>query len=396
MGSNVLCGVPLLRILLISYLFAPFNASGSIRVTKLAEFLVSHGYDVRVLTCDRLNYPTTLTTSFPYEYIVRTHSVNLDGWMQYVRRSAFARKRSISLGVGSSTQSRLRSFASAYRAVVGFPDAQVFWAPFAITAGLRMFQSWLPDIVFSSALPFTAHLIGSQLSKVSGAAWIADYRDLFVGNPYQQCPAWRTWLDRKLEFAILKRAQLLTTVSSPLVSQLSTTLKKEVVEIRNGFDPADLLPGVPSDSPRSCLRILHTGIIYPGRRDPSPLFEAVMNAGLAKDIAIEFVGQDNRGIKELSERYQIEDSVTIRDPVPYRESIRLQAGSDVLLLCLVLILPIRVSLQVSSLNMLQREDQFFALDRQIMRQHERLLTIIWALLQVHLRPLLQPLPAGVT
>ena len=321
-----------MRVLIVAHQFAPFNASGSIRVTKFAEFLHMRGYDVRVLTCDGLPYPRTFSTYFPDERVVRTQWVNLDGWMQSARRRVYGRTDNVARGANPATQSCLRRIAVTYRALVGFPDPQVGWAPYALSAGRRMLQSWTPNVVFSSALPLTAHLIGSQLSKISGASWIADYRDLFVDNPYQQGPRWRTWIDRKLEAAILKRSELLTTVSKPLADQLAARLNKEVVEIRNGFDPADVLTGVASDAPANRLRILHTGIIYPGRRDPSLLFEAMRDIENCKDINVEFIGQDNRGIEDLLKKYNIYNQVKIKASVSYKEAIRLQAGSDILLL----------------------------------------------------------------
>ena len=46
-----------MKILLVSYFFAPANTMGALRATRLANFLMQGGHEVRVLTADDPAWP---------------------------------------------------------------------------------------------------------------------------------------------------------------------------------------------------------------------------------------------------------------------------------------------------------------------------------------------------
>src|SRR5690606_29445019 len=82
--------------------------------------------------------------------------------------------------------------------------------------------------------------------------------------------------------AVKGRADALATVSRPLADSLQSRYPElPVWVVENGFDP-DEFPDwqtriLTPPSSNGMLRICYAGTIYPGRRDPTPLFEAVNN-----------------------------------------------------------------------------------------------------------------------
>jgi hypothetical protein len=104
----------------------------------------------------------------------------------------------------------------------------------------------------------------------------------------------------------------------------------------NGFDAREAATDIPPPIEIGrVLKIVYTGIIYPGRRDPSPLFQAIRSMGArGQRVVVEFYGQDLRGVGESAAEVGVEGQVTIHHLVSHDDSLRIQAQADVLLLLL--------------------------------------------------------------
>jgi hypothetical protein len=111
-----------------------------------------------------------------------------------------------------------------------------------------------------------------------------------------------------------------------------------VATIYNGYDPLDFdftVSSSPSSParPNAPLIIGYTGGIYPGRRDPTPLFMALKMLGEMGDrFRVVFCGTDPLHVWPLAERAGVARLVEVRPGIPYAESLMFQRQSDVLLL----------------------------------------------------------------
>jgi glycosyltransferase involved in cell wall biosynthesis len=316
------------KVLLVAQAFPPFNASGAVRVGALAKYLAARGDDVRVLTASPLPYPRTLQSPLESDRIVRTASFDPLTLLAWARRRRAAPARASARG--SATPGRLlRSFA----AFVTIPEPQFGWFFPAVRAGRRLLRTWKPDVIYASALPFTAHIVAAWLAQREGVPWIAEFRDHFAGNPYSNLPSWRVPIDRWIERQVIASASACVTVSEPMAETLRALHEKPTVAALNGFEePVDDVPNEPSFGP---LRIVYTGLIYPGRRDPSPLFEAIASLGPdAARIEVAFFGQDLRGVVEAAARHGVSDVVRVGGAIPHCDALAEQRKADVLLLLL--------------------------------------------------------------
>ena len=325
-----------MRVLLVTQAFPPFNASGCLRVGRLAEHLLAAGHDLRVLTATPLPYPATLPVRIPDERVIRTRSMDPFAWLAARRRRAGGDAAPSQSLIGEGQRGRLLRNIGAVLAV---PEPQAGWYFPAVAAGRKLCRSWHPEVIYASALPFTAHTVAARLSRDADAPWVGEFRDLFAGNPYSNLPRWRNPIDLAVERRVLASASALVTVSEPMAETLRTRHGKRTVVVLNGFDEYRVGPeregGTAAAERTPRVRILYTGVIYPGRRDPSALFAAIASLGPEREfVQVDFFGQDLRGVEQLAARYGVTAQVQVHAAIPYAAALAEQERSDVLLLLL--------------------------------------------------------------
>jgi glycosyltransferase involved in cell wall biosynthesis len=151
----------------------------------------------------------------------------------------------------------------------------MFWR-FKAMKALSDEKEW--DVVVSTHGPYATHLLAYKLKKQGRAKrWIADYRDLWVGNfPYPGIWPFRLY-ESALERKILRLADAGTTANDSFSEKLSERHPDlRIHTIENGFEPADIdaLPIERYFPEDGIFRIVYTGWMHE-LRDPSILFKAV-------------------------------------------------------------------------------------------------------------------------
>lgn len=330
-----------MKVLLLAHAFAPYNTSGAVRSVKLAEHLIAQGHDVRVITGAPHDLPRTLETSLPQEHVIATRWWRIEAPIDALRRRLGGRvsrhAEGSTLSDGRPRLSRMAKVVGAYRSVFSLPDPQAGWVGSAVAAGRRLFRSWQPDLIYSSALPFSSHVAAARLARACGARWVGEFRDLYVGNPYNDGWPLRLRLDGRIERKVMATASAVVSVSPLMTDELAQRHGKPGATVMNGFDPADfaLAPDLSGELDPARLTIVYTGIIYPGRRDPSVLFRALSEMGDdRKAIEVRFYGQALDAVTASAERFGVQDQVRTFAPVSYMRSLGLQKAADVLLLLL--------------------------------------------------------------
>jgi len=320
-----------MKILIVSYYFPPTNVIGAVRIGKLAKYLMANGHDVRVLAARDTVYPSGLPVEIPEECITYTDPYQIN-FLPYLYMG----------GAIQGPQAGERSFhpvvrflGHAYRTLFNFPDGQIGWLFSAVQAGLRIIDDWQPDFMYASAAPYTSLIVANRLRHKTGVPYVGELRDLWVDSHYYDHPALRRVFENSFERHVLSQASALVTVSEPLAEILRQKYGLPVTVVLNGFDPDDFAHVVPDKSKNPTLRIVHTGTIYPGRRDPTPLFKALRDMGVERtNFQIEFYGRRLTSVVELAEKYGVSESVSVHESVSYREALALQSNADVLLLLL--------------------------------------------------------------
>jgi glycosyltransferase involved in cell wall biosynthesis len=332
---------PDMKVLIVTFAFPPSNVIGAIRVGKLARYLDRRGHDLRVLTTDIFE-DRSLPLEIPRERVVYTEYRKRRDWFDRFTRP-MRRRSAVPEGTGSrvaparegSVFRTLREkLRQQYYGLIHIPDMRADWVKTAVPAGERLMEGWRPDIIFASAPPYTGFIIADRLSRAFNIPWIADFRDLWVDNPYYGEPAWRRPIDAVLERRTLQSAAGLVTVSPSWAEILRHRHGKAAEAIYNGYAEEDFPQLPPQTSQGDVLTIRHVGSIYRGFRDPSALFAAIglLPEAIRNQIIVEFFGDSNDDLLAAAAAHGVTGSVAVRPRVPYRRALELQMEADILLL----------------------------------------------------------------
>jgi len=321
-----------MKILFISHCFPPWNSIGAVRTGKTAKYLIKHGHDVRVISCNNQTLDDNLTLEIPREKVQYTSWMNVNKPIELLLGGGGISTKSFNLS-SDYLSNCIYSAGTFYKNVLNFPDGQIGWFPFAQHAGLRLIRQWIPDIIFASGGPFTSLLVASSISKKCKIPWVAELRDLWVDNYDWVRPFWRYGIEKKLEHSTLTSASGLVTVSEPMAENLKSKYFNPCKVITNGFDQEDYLnlPKIPFS--KGIVRIAYTGQIYNKQQDPSPLFIALQQMGKEREkIRVDFYGRNLEIARKKMALFNINRLVKFHDSVSHKNSISIQTQSDILLL----------------------------------------------------------------
>ncbi|MEV4661866.1 glycosyltransferase [Micromonospora echinofusca] len=325
------------RLLLVSYHFPPSETVGARRPAALARFARDHGWDVRVLTAIAPS-PEGVDAGLAEASIVRAEPTPR---LPRLNRSAGTGTSATSgAAPAPTTLASVRAVAKGWVWKAGMellvPDPQVNWIRAAVRGFLRGPDRWRPDVIVASGPPFSGFVVAASLARRFGVPWVADYRDLWsVGNEYWVRSGPRRALDRRLEQRVLRTVTTCVTVSEPLADALRSTFGVDARVVMNGIDrrPAPSPAGGPTISSAATLTLAHTGYVYPGKRDPGPLLDAIALLGPdAARVHVVFAGDDHGIVRAAAERAGVVDSVTLLGHVSAEKSWRIQVEADVLVL----------------------------------------------------------------
>lgn len=325
--------VPEMRVLLVSYYFPPYNTVGAVRPGKWAKFLHRRGHTVHVVSAQEPPFVQGMPLEIPPEQVheARGWSVNapvdwLLGGRQKVAREGY-------MGPGRR-RPWLQRLGSWYKTLLHWPDAEIGWVGNATQVGRQLLATHEFDLIYVSAPSFSALRVGRKLSRSSSLPWVAEFRDLWSDNHSYAYPAWRRHLERLWEKRLLRTASALVTISAPFVEKLQR-LGKPVWEIRNGFDPEDLVDAPVQGTKADVLNIVYTGSVYPDHHDLTTFcagLAAFRQAGGKANVHV--VGRNVAPLLERAREWKVDDWMTLEATVERRKALSLQCSADVLLLFL--------------------------------------------------------------
>ena len=330
------------KVLIISYYFPPTNTIGAIRIGKFAKYLSEFGWEPIILSVDAIKgIPDALPLEIddknkirvPYKADIASFTNKLiEDNNNSVSRSN-QQKRKKYPGLSTIALNGLRLARPLYSAPLMY---RLFieptgWDRNAVRAALKITKTTHIDMIFSTFGPAVDHIIAAQINKQTGIPWIAEFRDHWS---VEEQLKFFYFFDKQWEKRTLKRAKRLISISPTLVQQLESFHAKPTVLITNGFDESDFEGNV-TVNPN--FVITYTGNIYPGKRDPSPPFQAIAELkkkGLITPADLEmrfFGGNVGDYIPALADKWGVTDFVKMGGNIDFKESINQQKASTVLL-----------------------------------------------------------------
>ena len=319
------------HVLVIAYYFPPMGLSGVQRVSKLVKYLPDFGWHPTVLTVEPGGY-YAYDQSLLQEIedagipVVRTKSLDplrIFGSRKVVRISNEGRRNRLS---------RLSQY-------IFIPDNKIGWLPYAIRRGKKLLENRSYDLIFSSAPPYTAHIIATTLGKWHDIPTVLDFRDDWMDNPrhHYPSPIHRMW-NRKLEGKVISNCKHVFTINTvirgALLARHSNKLTdSEITVLHQGFDPQDFEVR-DQTSTRTRMRILYSGIFYDAQ---TPDFFLKGIARLVKrqpsvrdELELVFVGMVPNESIQLARQLGLGDMITLFGYVPHNEAVATIKTADVL------------------------------------------------------------------
>ena len=332
-----------LRILFVSGFLPPHAPIGAVRTGKLDAYWRNCGHDVRSIAIDlpsnisvgnQASHPGVyyLPYQVPGRLITKIRSALKRSGSDPVKKAPTERTQA---SPAEGTSIAKLGLTDLYRQAVLFPDKYRSWIKPAIRLGLSWQGLWKPDLIYSSGPPHSGQVVAARLAARFGVPWIAELRDLWIGDPYfDRHKIIKPFHDR-FAHSTLSRARAFVVVTNEARERLGRMTDRPIMLSYNGYDPMDF-EGMENVEPidRERLTIVHAGTIYPGRRDPTPLFKAIASLGeKRKKIRCLFYSDTNGSVAALTRQIGIEDCVEIRDAVPRSQILRVEREADILLEC---------------------------------------------------------------
>lgn len=323
------------KVLMIAYYFPPMGLSGVQRTAKFVKYLPEFGWKPIVLTIHPtayFAYDDTLLQelSHPAIEIVRT------GTHDVTKLAAAAtRQKTIEMPTDHA-----RSWLSALSQLLFIPDNKIGWRKHALATAAEIIEREKDiAVIYSTAPPFTSHLIAIELRAKYQLPVVLDFRDPWVENPAHFY--WTLWHKRRheaLEEKTLLYADRILTANRALKElflkkYFGKLTHKDISIIWHGYDAEDFQNVSPEKTAKPKLRFLYSGRFF--LSSPKPFFKGLKaaiekNSSLRHRVEAHFVGVFPAAYMQLAKRYGLKDLVVVRGYLPHRQAVSELLHADVL------------------------------------------------------------------
>jgi hypothetical protein len=335
------------KILIVSYHFPPSTASGGVRPSKFARYLPEFGWEPTVVTTESHKMS---------DGISRIHSVgewphplkSYTRWkMRRAKRSGQEEKLLARFNVPypvTMTPNRA-GIRDQLFAFFWLPDDDLGWFIPAVRRAWTLIRKEQIPVMLTTGPPFTCHLIGLALKRLTGARWVADFRDPWALSYKSPLKRNRTTdaIEEHFIGKVMGRADRVVSVTTPM-TELARKMHAQLdpdkfVTLTNGFDPLDFAGMSWRRSTARPVTFAYFGTFYHGRT-PEPFLQALkglIDEGMVKadDVRVRFVGNvavaEGQPVSEMIRRFRMEEVVSVHPPVLREEALRQTVESDVVL-----------------------------------------------------------------
>lgn len=345
------------KVLFIAYHFPPDASIGAVRPAKFAKYLPEFGWEPIVYTVEESCYdasdPGKFEEALKSISIFRVEPIPgpLDAYSRLISShqkvsAADHHTQELQDHRNETVGLTKRLFSSLLR----IPDGKQGWILNIARDCYRIVKKHRIGVFLTSGPPMSSHLGGALLKCLTGARWVADFRDPWWGSLRWMGPQFRTnvsdTITKKLEALVIKKADMVISTAPQLTEYFRALLpshqREKCVTITNGFDENDFtaITQTPEGPAVDRIRITHSGSLYAGR-NPEPFFVAlgslIRRGELTReDVEIEFIGSGNEynGIPliELIKKHNLSQVVNLLDSMPHKACLERLAQSHGLLL----------------------------------------------------------------
>ena len=279
------------NILVIAYHYPPIRASSN-RTFYFTKYLPDYGFQPFVLTVDKPGYGDKTDDSIRIPDNIKVHRIR-------------------------NKNTRLTRIISKYAKLAATSD--FVWIKQAIKKGLEIIKENKIDLIFCSGPYQSAYIIGHKLKQDTNLPLVLDFRD--------------PWFTEKgkyesLQRDILKDSDLIISVNEVNAKEIKNYTDKRIYIISNGID-IDLISKYRMENKNNNFTIGCASSLFPNYR-VRELIQAVhlLNTNDNLNIEVNIAGAPDEPLKEYVKKNGIKN-INFHGYLPYEESIRLLAKSDI-------------------------------------------------------------------
>ncbi|MEO1023313.1 MAG: glycosyltransferase [Bacteroidota bacterium] len=300
------------KVLFIVYYFPPMGGSGVQRPLKFAKYLPAYGWEPIILAPQPGAY-----TQFDASLQKELEAMNLTTYRVAAHtpdQVAGKVVRNVK-GIPDSIRRLLRRWMWNFY----LPDNKKAWIRPAVERALEVIEKEHIDVIFSTAPPFSNHLIATELKKKTGVPVVLDYRDSWTHNHFMiDFKAWQNKYMIAMEKTCLQEANAIVGLDSFMLQKLSEThpdVDVHTTVIPHGYDPEDFEKTVhPTLAYKEgAFNLLYSGLFYESNQ-PDVLLESVselISEGVLNiPVHLHFQGGLDQRIKGRIRSLNLEQFVT--------------------------------------------------------------------------------------
>lgn len=328
--------------------------SGVQRTLKFAKYLPEFGWEPTVVTSEPAGY-FAYDDSLQEE--VRQAKLDVHRTSSWDPTRLFGRRKVISL-----PPERTRRALSFLSQLILIPDNKLGWWLPARRKALELHRKEPFDLIFSTAPPYTAHLIAAGVARSSGLPLVLDFRDDWMGNPRHHYP---TAIHRSLSSRLEQRAVAGAThtivinevIRRNLLARNADVLRpKDVIVIPQGYDPSDFIAfggdhatrgdrstsvkepsasgSAPTEGIHEGFRLLYSGVFYHAQT-PEPFLRGLADfitrrPEVKSTIEAAFVGLLPESALRLADELEVGDLIRNTGYLQHSEAVAEILSADVL------------------------------------------------------------------
>ena len=220
-----------------------------------------------------------------------------------------------------------------------FPDQYLYSLNSYLKRAKSLISNLDGKIIILTSHPYpTSHLAGYFIKKKykDKVLWIADYRDLWSLNHNYSFNSLRQFADEKLEKHIIKKADLITTVSNFCAKTQSAFLKRKMNIIYNGYSIDNSKVSTLDFYDSKFLSnkkqyILHVGSLYFDFMNIDLLISS-LNEVRENNFEIHFIGNFSAELEKKIHQNNLSEKIHQLGKFNRSESIEIQKKYDFLLI----------------------------------------------------------------
>ena len=318
---------------------------GTQRSAKFVKYLPKFNWEPIVVTVKDVHYyahDSSLLKEIGNSKIIRTESFDPLRLLARLKPASATHEKAVQ----TSSQNRKSKFLNLLNNFMTrwlfIPDSKILWLPYALIKSLSTILEHKIEIIYTTSPPQSAHIGGLLLKLVTGAKWVADFRDDWTGGESQPSPSiLHTFVNRMMEKFVLKAADRVIGMCHHLTTNLGRkngylSHNKKFITIMNGYDREDF-SGLEQLPTGSRFTITHCGSIS-RVSNPDPFLKAIQSLfqqqpHLKDQISIQFFGMDIYDrLDSLLKSLGLEQNILPIRYLPHREALKEMMQSHLLLL----------------------------------------------------------------